>query len=119
GAAARTRNFGLIAPLALIFAIVAERMRPPLRAAWNYSSAQSSWPGLSRPSTSWAVASPKDADARHKAGHDDGLEAAPACRRTQLPEQLVEKRERVLRFAALDAAQDFLIALVGGDVALR
>jgi hypothetical protein len=33
GAAAKIRNFGLIAPPVLIFAIVAERMRLPLRAA--------------------------------------------------------------------------------------
>src|SRR6185437_8092330 len=30
----------------------------------------SSWPGLSRPSTSWPDTSKKDVDARHKAGHD-------------------------------------------------
>src|SRR5262249_13968311 len=30
----------------------------------------SSWPGLSRPSTSLIFATPRDVDARHKAGHD-------------------------------------------------
>jgi len=51
----------------------------------------SSWPGLSRPSTSPSSEAPKDVDARHKAGHDSGesgarhtpteiAEAVAACR---------------------------------------
>jgi 4-hydroxybenzoate-CoA ligase len=31
-----------------------------------------SWPGSSRPSTSFAAATPQDVDARHRAGHDSG-----------------------------------------------
>ena len=31
----------------------------------------SSWPGLSRPSTSSLAGAPQDVDARHEAGHDD------------------------------------------------
>jgi hypothetical protein len=31
----------------------------------------SSWPGLSRPSTSFLPRESKDVDARHKAGHDE------------------------------------------------
>src|SRR5262249_325490 len=33
----------------------------------------SSWPGSSRPSTSYFIATPRDVDARHKAGHDAGV----------------------------------------------
>jgi hypothetical protein len=36
----------------------------------------SSWPGLSRPSTSFLVGGGEDVDARHKAGHDDVGESA-------------------------------------------
>src|SRR4051812_39264283 len=39
----------------------------------------SPWPGLSRPSTSYAVARKKDVDARHKAGHDGPIPARDAC----------------------------------------
>jgi hypothetical protein len=46
----------------------------------------SSWPGLSRPSTSLLRLESKDVDARHKAGHDEldwilnaQLRAAPPC----------------------------------------
>jgi error-prone DNA polymerase len=31
----------------------------------------SSWPGLSRPSTTFLLLLQEDVDARHKAGHDD------------------------------------------------
>src|SRR6185369_14818734 len=37
----------------------------------------------------------------------------------KLAEQLLEERERIARFTPLDAAQDFLIGLGGGGVALR
>src|SRR5712671_6160906 len=38
------------------------------------SLSRSSWPGLTRPSTSFArIAQKKDVDARHKAGHDGVL----------------------------------------------
>jgi len=36
----------------------------------------SSWPGLSRPSTSFGAAIKKVVDARHKAGHDESLALA-------------------------------------------
>jgi hypothetical protein len=35
-----------------------------------------SWPGLSRPSTSFLLDGNKDVDARHKAGHDELTESA-------------------------------------------
>src|SRR5215470_13805536 len=37
----------------------------------------SSWPGLTRPSTSFWYAEKKDVDARHKAGHDEPKEPRP------------------------------------------
>ncbi len=38
---------------------------------------QSSWPGLSRPSTSYFAARTKAVDARHRAGHDDEILLTP------------------------------------------
>ncbi|MFC3675630.1 hypothetical protein [Ferrovibrio xuzhouensis] len=35
----------------------------------SMEKSQASWPGLTRPSTSFSVG-PKDVDARHEAGHD-------------------------------------------------
>src|SRR5215216_448824 len=40
----------------------------------------SSWPGLSRPSTSYPPRVSKDVDARHKAGHDGVLSSRSNCR---------------------------------------
>src|SRR5260370_21890902 len=37
----------------------------------------SSWPGLSRPSTSSLDLGKKDVDARHKAGHDEEVKSQP------------------------------------------
>jgi len=45
----------------------------------------SSWPGLSRPSTSLAWQQKKDVDARHKAGHDESLARAVGIRRFVTP----------------------------------
>src|SRR6266566_4477211 len=42
---------------------------------------RSSWPGLSRPSTSYTVSAKKDVDARVKPGHDDGEVHANAAMR--------------------------------------
>jgi monoamine oxidase len=75
-----------------------------------------SWPGLSRPSTSWILAK-KDVDARHKAGHDElidngmslpsevdiaiigagaaGLGAARALENSALKVIVLEARDRV------------------------
>jgi hypothetical protein len=41
------------------------------RAMRSKLSPSSSWPGSSRPSTSFLCKSSKDVDARHKAGHDE------------------------------------------------
>jgi len=46
------------------------RRRPPRALAFDKTNA-TSWPGLSRPSTSSFSSTPQGGDARHKAGHDD------------------------------------------------
>src|SRR5262249_31101337 len=48
--------------------VLMSRVRIPIRIV----TSQSSWPGLSRPSTSFLTTTNKDVDARDKRGHDGG-----------------------------------------------
>ena len=70
------RAQALVADAALADAIrpVLETLprRPTLILVESPNAPTSSWPGLSRPSTSSKPATPQDVDARHKAGHDAG-----------------------------------------------
>src|SRR5882724_2637572 len=53
-------------------AITTTRKRRRVRTRTRPQAAQlPSWPGLSRPSTSFLLERSKDVDARHKAGHDE------------------------------------------------
>src|SRR6202012_392750 len=55
----------------------------------------SSWPGLSRPSTSMPATQEEDVDPRHKAGHDELL---------NLPSIVVAKEHNALVISSLDDA---------------
>src|SRR5947207_10773289 len=48
-------------------------------------TSQSSWPGLSRPSTPCRAELNEDVDARHKAGHDRAKSPTRFASRTDLP----------------------------------
>jgi hypothetical protein len=55
-----------------------------------------SWPGLSRPSTSFLLRPPQGVDARHKAGHDAGGPhftgaTATAMVQTSLPRLMISR----------------------------
>ena len=58
--------------LCMAHLIMDARVKPAHDAECVVPPLSSSWPGLVRPSMSLILPSPKDVDARHKAGHDDG-----------------------------------------------
>ncbi|MET4275323.1 hypothetical protein ABIB68_001276 [Bradyrhizobium sp. F1.2.2] len=67
---------------------------------WGAAASTSSWPGLSRPSTTF-VGTPENVDARDKPGHDDLL----CCERSRpyLPANSVGVRPVTWRNAAENA----------------
>src|SRR3954451_18582838 len=65
-------------------------------AAWGVVVPPVSWPGLSRPSTTFSVAAPPVVDGWHRPGHDTGV-SGPAASAPMLVSPLIPARPPLRR----------------------